>query len=128
MLLHRAAMHKDPPARLRSDAKKNPRPNSSFLILNFQTALVCQESAEATEVARQQMTWKYLGLENYCLSPQNAAVALPRGSWKRFPGGALGLNLGESSLLFEFSESDLVLFAAAVNDVPTWNAGVLQPV
>ena len=60
MLLHRAAMHKDPSARLRSDAKKNLQPNSSLLILDFQTALVCQESVEATEVARQQMTWKYL--------------------------------------------------------------------
>ena len=32
----------------------------------------------------------------------------------------------ESSLLFQFSESDVVLFVAAASDVPTWNAGVLQ--
>ena len=60
------------------------------------------------------------------MSPQNAAVRLPRWSWERFPGGALGLILVESSLLFQFSESDVVLFVAAASDVPTWNAGVLQ--
>ena len=33
--------------------------------------------SEATVVARQQMTWKYLWRENYRMSPQNAPVALP---------------------------------------------------
>ncbi len=42
------------------------------------------------------------------------------------PRRRAGVSLVESSLLFQFSESDLVLFAAAVSDVPTWNAGVLQ--
>ena len=109
--------------------RREEEPTAKFIITDpqFPNSVGVSRAGGATVVARQQMTWKYLWRENYRMSPQNAAVALPRCSWARFPGSALGLSLVESSLLFQFSESDALFLAAAVSDLPTWNAGVLQP-